>query len=376
MIFNKTINVKTPCHIIDISAIQSNISILTYLRQKTNMKILFAIKSFSNEKIIPLFKDGFDGICASGLWEAKLGKELLKMPVHTYSSAYKKDDFSLIHQYSDYIIFNSINQLNEYSSECNLYKKKIGLRINPEFSEVQKYSINPCHEFSRFGVTADKLFDFELDNITGLHFHSMCEQYSTTLDKTLKIVSDKFSHHLKTVKWINIGGGQLYTDKDYNIETAITSINNLQKKYDLEIFAEPGETVVANAGYTVASVVDIIDNGIKSAILDLSAICHLPDIVNSPYRCEILNAYPPQQKKHTYRLTGCTCYAGDIFGDYSFDTPLEIGSKIVFLDTAAYSMVKNSYFNGIKPPSCAIYFPNGKIDIVKEYDYNTFLSIL
>lgn len=376
MIFEEILNIKTPCHIIDIGVIQDNINILSCLRQKTNIKILFAIKCFSNEKIIPLFKDEFDGICASGLWEARLGSELFKMPVHTFSSAYKKEEFHLIHKYSDYIIFNSFNQLNRYITECKLNKKKIGLRINPEFSEVKKHSINPCHKFSRFGVTLDKLFNSNLDNITGLHFHTMCEQYSDSLDKTLNIVSNKFSHYLKTINWINIGGGQLYTDDNYDLETVITSINNLQRKFDLEIFAEPGETVVANAGFTIASVIDIVDNGMKSAILDLSAICHLPDIVNSPYRCEILNAYLPQQKPYTYRLTGCTCYAGDIFGDYSFDVPLEIGNKIIFLDTAAYSIVKNNYFNGIKPPSCAIYLPNGKINIVKEYDYNTFLSIL
>lgn len=375
MITENLFSVKTPCHIIDVEKIQKNIESLSYLRKHTNMKILFAVKGFSNEKIIPIFINEFDGISASGLWEARLGNEFFKMPVHTYSSAYKHNEFNSILRYSDYIIFNSNNQLETYVSMCEYSNKRIGLRINPEFSEVEKYAINPCHEFSRFGVTLANLAEANLNSITGIHFHSMCEQYSQSLEKTLRIVSDKFSHCLKRMRWINIGGGQLYTDENYNVENAITSINALQRNFDLEVFAEPCETVVSNVGYTIATVVDIVENGLNSAILDLSAICHLPDIVNSPYRCEVLNASIPLHKKYTYRLTGCTCYAGDIFGDYSFDTPLEIGSKIVFLDTAPYSMVKNNFFNGIKPPSCAIY-KNGNVNIVKDYDYSTFLSIL
>lgn len=369
-------NLKTPCHIVDIEKIKLNIESLLYIKNKTNAKILFAIKGFSNDKITPMFISSFDGVSASGLWEAKYGKELLKKTVHTYSSAYKKEDFSIINKYSDYIIFNSISQLNAFTLEGNINSQRLGIRINPEYSEVKKYSINPCHQFSRFGVTRDKLSELELNNVSGLHFHSMCEQYEMTLDKTLSIVSNNFNEYLYQINWLNIGGGQLYSDENYNLNQAVSSINFLQNKYNLDIFLEPCETVVLNAGYTVASVVDIVHNGITSAILDLSAICHLPDIVNSPYRCEILNASLPYEKEHTYRLTGCTCYAGDIFGDYSFDKPLEIGSKIIFLDTAAYSMVKNNYFNGMIPPYYAVLDSNKKINIVKEYNYKTFLSIL
>ncbi len=376
MNFEYITDIKTPCHIIELSKIEHNLKNLSQLNKKTDIKFLFAIKSFSNEKVLPLFINWFDGICASGLWEARLGKEFLKKPVHTYSSAYKDTEFNSIHKYSDYVIFNSTNQFCKYISECDLLKKKIGLRINPEYSEVNKYSNNPCHQFSRFGITIDSLINSNIQNITGLHFHSMCEQYSDVLKSTLDIVDKKFEAYLKPMRWINIGGGQLYTEENYDMDIATESVNNFQRKYDVKIFAEPGETVLANAGYIVASVLDIVSNGMNSAILDLSAICHIPDIVNSPYRCEILNASTPYTKKYTYRLAGCTCYAGDIFGDYSFDNPLEIGSKIVFLDTAAYSMVKNNYFNGIKPPSCAICLPNGDIDVVKDYDYNTFLSIL
>ncbi len=375
MNFDLIYSLRTPYHLIDMEKIKSNMDKLLYINNKANVKLLFSIKGFSNDKIIPSFISGFDGISASGLWEAKLGKNLLNMPVHIFSSAYKTEDFSLIHKFSDYIIFNSATQLNLFASECNI-QKKLGIRVNPEYSEVEKYAINPCHQFSRFGVTLENLQYVNLKNISGIHFHSMCEQFSSTLDKTIKVITTKFNHYLDKMKWINIGGGQLYTDEKYDLEQAISSISVFQNKYNLEIFAEPCETVVLNAGYTVASVVDIVNNGIESAILDLSAICHLPDIVNSPYRCEVLNAYLPYQKEYTYRLTGCTCYAGDIFGDYSFDEPLEVGSKIIFLDTAAYSIVKNNYFNGMIPPYYAIYDHNKEMKIVKEYDYNTFLSIL
>lgn len=375
MIFNLMKNLKTPCHVIDIDRIKENIESLSYINKKTDAKILFAIKGFSNDKIIPYFISSFDGISASSLYEARLGKEVFNKPIHTFSSAYKTNDFSLVHKFSDYIIFNSNSQLNSFISSCDVTNKKIGVRINPEFSEIEQFAINPCHEYSRFGITLNNLKCTELKKVTGLHFHSMCEQYDSVLEKTLNLVDIKFKDYLEKMNWLNIGGGQLYSDENYNIQNAISSINLLQKKYDLELFIEPCETVVLNSGYTIASVVDIVNNGMCSAILDLSAVCHLPNIVNSPYRCDVLNAFSPYEKDYTYRLCGCTCYAGDIFGDYSFTHPLDIGSKIVFLDTAAYSMVKNNYFNGITAPYYAIYNKN-KIEIVKEYNYDVFLSIL
>ncbi len=337
---------------------------------------MFAIKGFSNDKIIPLFQSFFNGISASGLWEAQLGHDLLKMSVHTYSPAYKKDDFQQIIQYSDYVIFNSKNQLKLLLKESIKKDVKIGIRINPEYSEVKKYAINPCHPFSRFGIKSDDLADFSLENVTGIHFHSMCEQFSSTLCRTVDIVSNKFEQYLNKMQWLNLGGGQLFTDPSYNLDEAINCINNLQKKYNLDIFIEPCETVVLDAGYMVASVVDIVHNEIDTAILDTSAICHLPDIVHSPYRCNIMNGFPPGKKAFTYRLAGPTCYAGDIFGDYSFDKPLTIGSRIIFCDTAPYTMVKSNLFNGIKLPYYAVYECNNPIKVVKKYDYNTFLSII
>lgn len=376
MLVNDILQIPTPCHVIDLDQIKNNITRLSVLRDKANVKILFAIKGFSNDKIIPMFQNFFDGISASGLWEARLGHDLLKLPVHTYSSAYKNDEFPQIIKYSDYVIFNSKSQLNSFPINSIKKDTKLGIRINPEYSEVEKYAINPCHKFSRFGIKANDLNDFSFENITGMHFHSMCEQFSDTFSRTIDIVSNKFEQYLNKIQWLNLGGGQLFTDSNYNLDEAIVCINKLHKKYNCDIFIEPCETVVLESGYMVASVVDIVHNGIDTAILDASAICHLPDVVHSPYRCNILGSDLPNKKEFTYRLAGPTCYAGDIFGDYSFETPLDIGSRIIFTDTASYSMVKNNFFNGIKPPYYAIYQNNAPIKIVKEYDYHTFLSII
>lgn len=370
------LNISTPCHIIDFDTIISNIERLNELKKHTDITLLFAIKGFSNDKVVKQFIQYFDGICASGLWEAHLGKELLAKQIHTFSPSYTKHNFSQITKYSDYIIFNSISQWNNLGEIALNAKRNCGIRINPEYSEVQKNSINPCHYASRFGVHASELEIINFEQIKGLHFHTMCEQYSDTLLKTLNIIEKDFAQYLYKIDWLNIGGGQLYCDSDYNLSEAISIINYLQNKYSINIIAEPCETVMTNAGYFVATVTDIVKNELYTAILDASAICHLPDIVNSPYRCEIVNASEPYIKKYTYRIAGCTCYAGDIFGDYSFDTPLTIGSKIIFLDTAAYSMVKTNIFNGIELPYCATVRDNKIFTVEKKYSYDTFLSFL
>ena len=367
---------ETPCHIIDLDKIKNNISILSLLKKKTNIKILFALKGFSNDKIVPMFIDFFDGVSASSLWEAQLAHDLLKKPVHTYSPAYKRNDINQIIDYSDYLIFNSLNQFSLFSQDCILGHVKQGIRINPEYSEVEKYAINPCHPFSRFGIKADDLNDSIFKKISGIHFHTMCEQFSDTLRRTIDVIDSNFNQYLHKIDWINLGGGQLFTDSSYSLDEAVNCINSLHKKYEFDIFVEPCETVVLNTGYFVASVIDIIHNGIDIAILDASAICHLPDIIHSPYRCNIVNAYLPNEKNFTYRLAGSTCYAGDIFGDYSFNQPLDIGSKIIFMDTAPYTMVKSHQFNGIKLPSYAIYEKDMPIKVIKQYNYDTFLSML
>lgn len=369
-------DILTPCHLIDIDKVISNIKVIAGLCQKTDMTLLFAIKGFSNDKVINYFIDYFDGISASGLWEARLGKEILNSEVHTFSAAYTANSIEEICAYSDYMIFNSVYHFQQFKGIAQNMGCHCGLRINPEFSEITNDAINPCHYASRFGIHAHELEKIDLDDVEGFHFHNMSEQYDGTFLRTINRIEKDFGDYLRDVKWLNIGGGQFFSDEAYNLDEAVKTINYLQRKYSLQIIAEPCETVMLNAGYFVTTVTDIVHNNLSTAILDSSAVCHHPDIVYLPYRSRIQNSDLPNKKKYTYRLAGATCYAGDIFGDYSFDEPLDVGTKIVFCDTAPYSMVKSNLFNGIQLPYYATIRNGNMVKIEKVYDFNTFLSMI
>lgn len=376
MLFDELLNIPSPSHVINLDKIQDNLDILNCLRQKTNLTLLFAIKGFSNPQILHYYIEQFDGISASSLWEARFAKKLTSLPVHIFSPAFSLENFSAICSYSDYIIFNSPTQWKNFGENALSQNIQCGIRINPKYSEITNFAIDPCHRFSRFGISSAEIENMNLTKIDGIHFHTMCEQFSDTFLNTLSIIEQDFGTYLYKVKWLNIGGGQLFCSPEYNLQSAIEKINHIQNKYNLKIFAEPCETVVSGAGYFVATVTDIVYNGMNTAILDASAICHLPDIVHSPYRCEIFNATKPNTKKYTYRIAGSTCYAGDIFGDYSFDNPLDVGSKIIFLDTASYSMVKSNIFNGIQLPSYVSFKNNHIHKVEKKYGYEVFSSLL
>ncbi len=369
-------HLPTPCHLIDIDKVILNIEVIEKLKNKTDIILLFAIKGFSNEKIINYFINHFNGISASSLWEARLGKEFFHSNVHTFSPAYTSHNIQPICSYSDFLIFNSVSQFQSFKGIAKSMKCHCGLRINPEFSEIQKYEINPCHYASRLGIHESELEKINFYEVEGHHFQKKCEEYSEAFLKTINIIEENFGQYLYPIQWLNIGGGQFFSDATYILQDAINIINFLQNKYSLQIIAEPCETVMLNAGYFIATVTDIVENKITTAILDASAICHLPDIVHSPYRSEILNADLPNKKRFTYRIAGCTCYAGDIFGDYSFDSPLDIGTKIVFYDTASYTMVKSNIFNGIQLPYYATVKDNNIYKIEKAYNYDTFLSLI
>lgn len=369
-------NIPSPCHLIDIDKVISNIRVITRLCQMTDMTLLFAIKGFSNDKIIRCFIEYFDGISASSLWEAQLGKEVLNSEVHTFSAAYTESNIGMICDYSDYMIFNSITHFQKFKRIAQSKKCHCGLRINPEFSEIENDAINPCHYASRFGVHAYDLKNVDFKEVEGLHFHNMSAQYEETFLHTVNRIEQDFGEYLYDVEWLNIGGGQFFSDEAYNLEKAVDILNHLQNKYSLRIIAEPCETIMLNTGYFVTTVTDIVNNGLSTAVLDSSAICHHPDIVYLPYRSRIQNADLPNKRKYTYRLAGATCYAGDIFGDYSFEYPLEIGTKIVFCDTAPYSMVKSNLFNGIQLPYYATIHNGTVVNIEKTYDFRTFLSMI
>lgn len=348
------------------------------LRKDAHCKVFLAIKGFSPEAILPNMAIGLDGISASGAFEAKLGKTSLKKNVCTFSPAYHDNNFEEVIQYSDMIIFNSMRQYETFSLRAYNLGCSCGIRINPEYTELpMDFSPNPCQKYSRLGILKNDMPDISLfseGQIEGIHIHTMCEQDAGVLERSVDYLIQKYDKYLKRIKWLNLGGGQMYSANDYDLERAIRILQKLYEQYDFEIILEPCEGIITNCGFLVASVVDIVHNEMDIAILDASGVCHFPDTVYRNWKHDIKGAGEPGDFAYNYRLTGPSCYAGDIWGDYSFSSPLQIGQKITFIDTAAYSMVKNNYFNGIPYPSLAIFDSVNGLQILKSYDYSTFLQ--
>lgn len=369
----------SPCYIVDERLLKKNLEILDSIQQRTGCSILLAQKGFSMYSVFPLIGKYLKGVTSSSLFEARLGYEEMGKEVHIYAPAYIDQEFDELLNYCDHIVFNSFDQWNRFKDKVkNVNSKKIecGIRVNPEYSEIETPIYNPCYKFSRLGVTLSNFRPEELDGIDGLHFHTMCEQNSDTLERTIKVVDEKFGKYIKKMKWLNLGGGHHITRPDYDVETLVRSILFLKDKYGVEIYMEPGEAVALNTGFLVATVLDTVDNGMKIAILDASAACHMPDILEMPYRPNIIDAGRPEEYSYTYRLGGNTCLAGDIIGDYSFKQPLKPGDRLVFCDMAHYTMVKNNMFNGINLPSIALYNEAEGIKIVRQFGYEDFRSRL
>ncbi|MHC4264986.1 MAG: carboxynorspermidine decarboxylase [Planctomycetota bacterium] len=371
--------VNTPCYLIDKGIIRKNCKILADVKQKTGAQILLALKAFASPCLFDLISRHLDGVCASGLYEAKLGAEEFGRQVHVSSPAYTLDEIDNLVPLADHIIFNSMNQYEKFAPQILNSEKNIelGLRINPAHSEVETPIYDPCAAGSRLGLSAGQLPDKLPSEVTGLHFHTLCENNADALKRTLAAVEKQFSKYFDSIKWLNFGGGHHITRYDYDIELLIELINYFAAKYNLQIFLEPGEAVVLNAGFLVASVLDIVRNEMGIAILDTSASAHIPDVLEMPYRPRIENAADPGKLPHTYRLTGKTCLAGDVIGDYSFEQPLKVGHKLIFHDMAHYTIVKNTTFNGIPLPSIAIYDPEtDNIKVERQFTYNDFKSRL
>ena len=376
MLENIDINkLPSPCYLVDERLLKKNLEILDSVQKKTGAEIILATKAFSMFSTFPLIGKYLKGVTSSSLFEARLGYEEMGKQVHIFSPAYREDEFDEIMKYSDHIVFNSFNQWKLYRDKIKNYKgKKIecGIRINPEYSEIETDMYNPCFENSRMGVTLANFEPEELEGIDGLHFHTMCEQNSDTLARTIKVVDEKFGKYIKNMKWLNFGGGHHITRDDYDIQTLIESILYIKNKYDIDVYLEPGEAVALNSGFLVCTVLDIIKNGMDIAILDTSASCHMPDVLEMPYRPNIIGAGNPNEYEYTYRFGGPTCLSGDIIGDYSFKEPLKVGDKLVFCDMAIYSMVKNNTFNGINLPSIVKYSEENGVEIIKKFGYEDF----
>lgn len=364
--------VKTPYYIVDEKRLIKNLELLKNIEEKAGCHILLAQKAFSMFSLYPLMGQYLSGTAASGLFEAKLGYEEMGKENHVFSPAYHEEEFDEILQICDHIILNSFSQWEKFKEKALKTDKKFGLRINPEHSTQDHAIYDPCSPGSRLGITLANFRPELLDGISGLHFHTLCEQNADALIETLATVEEKFGPYLKQMEWVNFGGGHHITRDDYDVEALISAIKRFKEKYQVKVYLEPGEAVALNTGFLVSTVMDIVDNGIKIAILDASAACHMPDVLEMPYRPRIVGSALPGEKACTYRLGSATCLAGDVIGDYSFDQPLNIGDKLVFCDMAIYSMVKNNTFNGMKLPSIAVARKNSEIDVIRTFGYEDF----
>lgn len=364
----------TPCYVIDENIIEENCKVLADVMNKTGCHVLLAQKAFSNYALYPLIGKYLSGTTASGLYEARLGREEMGRENHVFAPAYKDEDMDELVKICDHIVFNSISQLERHKEKCR--NVSIGIRVNPEFSTQDGHEIyDPCGKGSRLGVTANLLRNADLTGIDGLHFHTLCEQNSDDLKKTLDVVEEKFDFLLRKVKWVNFGGGHHITRKDYDVELLCDCITHIKEKYNVKVYIEPGEAVALNAGYFITTVLDKVKNsGITCLILDGSAACHMPDVLEMPYTPPLSEGsiVETPEKEFDYRLGGNTCLAGDIIGNYRFDHDIQIGERLTFCDMAIYSMVKNNTFNGIPLPSIYSMDRNGDCRLIKSFGYNDF----
>ncbi|HCT65179.1 MAG TPA: carboxynorspermidine decarboxylase [Lachnospiraceae bacterium] len=368
--------IQTPYYIVDENLLIKNLEILKRVIDETGCRILLAQKAFSMYAFYPLIGQYLSGTTASGLFEARLGYEEMGKENHIFSPAYLDNEFEEVTDICGHIVFNSFTQLKKFKEKAISKGRKIGIRVNPECSTGEHAIYDPCGEGSRFGVTR-KNFDIgELEGVSGLHFHTLCEQNVDDLVKTLYAFEEKFGEFLPQMEWVNFGGGHHITRSDYDVETLIEVINRFQEKYKVQVYLEPGEAVALNTGYLVSTVLDVLENNMQIAILDTSAACHMPDVLEMPYRPHIVGSGEAGEKDFTYRLGGNTCLAGDIIGDYSFDKPLKVGDKLVFCDMAHYSMVKNNTFNGVGLPSIAISGRENSVRLVKSFGYQDFKTRL
>ena len=371
----------TPAFVVNLEHLEENLKLLNSVISKSGAKIILALKGFSMFSVAPLIGKYLNGTTASGLHELMLGSKEFGGECHVYAPAYDPRDFHQVLDLADHIVFNSPSQWTAFKEQVRASPKKVecSIRINPEYSEVEVDLYNPCAPGSRMGTTKANFDEKALDGITGLNFHTMCEQDSYTLERTLVHVEAKFGEFIrKKCKFVNFGGGHHITKEGYDVDHLITVIRAFKSRYPgIEVYLEPGEAVALNTGVLIARVLDTMSNNLDIAILDTSATTHMPDVIEMPYRPRILGSGEPGEKQFTYRLAGLTCLSGDVIGDYSFDAPLKKDDLLIFLDMAHYSMVKTTTFNGVKLPSITTYDPRtADLRIVKEFGYEDFKSRL
>lgn len=368
----------SPCYVVDTRLLEKNLEALSSLQNRTGCKVLLALKAFSMFSVSGLVSRYLSGVTASSLHEARLGREEFGGEMHAFAAAWREDEFDAMLQYCDHIVFNSFGQWERFQGRVRQANKPVscGIRVNPGYSEVSTTLYDPCALNSRLGVPASEFRPDELDGIEGLHFHALCEQGMDTLQRVWESFERNFGSLLSRMKWVNLGGGHLITRDGYDIDALAGLLSSIREKYGVQVYLEPGEAVAYQTGYLISTVLDIVRNGMGIAILDASAACHMPDVLEMPYRPNIIGAGQSGEHEHTYRLGGPTCLAGDVIGDYSFHEPLRIGDRLVFCDMAHYTMVKNNTFNGVNLPAIALFDEQQGLRVIKRFDYEDFKSRL
>ncbi|WP_339645841.1 carboxynorspermidine decarboxylase [uncultured Porticoccus sp.] len=370
--------VPSPCFVVDEVAVERNLTILHRVQEESGARVLAALKAFSLWRLAPLVAKYLSGTCASGLHEARLGREEYGGEVHVFSAAYTEQDLREILKLADHVVFNSFGQWQRFQpliQEARIARPhlRFGLRINPQHSEGDVPIYDPCAPCSRLGIPLSQFEGQSLEGITGLHFHTLCEQDVEPLKRTLMVVEEKFGHLLPQMEWVNFGGGHHITEPGYQVDELIELIRDFSARYNVQVFLEPGEAVAIHTGVLVTEVLDLAWNDMAQAILDTSATCHMPDILEMPYRPRVIGAGLPGEFAYSYRLGGMTCLAGDVVGDYSFAAPLEVGQRLVFDDMSHYTMVKTTTFNGINLPSIALWNPEtDQLRVIRQFGYEDF----
>lgn len=373
-----TKDLPTPCFVVDKALLERNLQLLARVQAESGAKVLLALKGFAMHHFAPLISHYLSGVCASGLHEAKLGREFFQGEVHTFSAAYPPQDIDEVLQLSDHVIFNSFQQWQRYQPQIQAAKAlrphlEFGLRINPEQPEGEFPIYDPSTPGSRLGIVRSEFRPELLNGISGLHVHNLCEQNVEPLERTIEALESKFGEFLPQMKWVNLGGGHHITRPDYKVERLIEIIKHFREKWGVEVIIEPGEAIALGTGVYVTEVLDVTRNAMNLLIIDGSCTAHMPDVLEMPYRPALLHADLPNALAHTYRIGGLTCLAGDVIGDYSFEQPVQVGDKLVFLDMSHYTMVKTNTFNGVVLPSIVAWDSrSNEITVVKRFGYDDF----
>ncbi len=370
--------VPSPCYVCDLGLLRRNLELLAAVRRESGAEILCALKGFALFSTFPLVQQYLDGAAASSLHEARLAREELGGLVHVYAPAYRDDELEEILSLADRLSFNSFSQWRRFRERVQAGPRRVscGIRVNPEYSEVDTALYNPCAPHSRLGVVASQFQGQALEGIEGLHFHALCEQDAEVLERVLGVLEARFGPYLARMEWVNFGGGHLITRRGYPIERLIGLVRDFRERHGVRVILEPGAALGWQTGVLVTTVEDLIHNGMDIAILDVSATAHMPDVLEMPYRPEIRGAGRPGELPHTYRLGGTTCLAGDLIGDYSFAEPLRVGDRLVLEDMIHYTMVKTTTFNGVKHPSIGLWTEDDRFELVREFGYADYRNRL